>query len=764
MVRPRRLQLLLAIAVPVVAMALLAGGAAAIEFQEVPTPITRSTGEDLGSVDMAVGTTDDLYAVWQDGRFASFQAGDAILFAYSDSDSRGREWNDTIRLPASLSNADQWDPAIAVGPDGVIHVVWQERSNTDDTPGGPFWEVRYTRSLKGGLDWSDPVRVSRPTNSNNTEPDVAALSKGSAFVAWTLRDHPGTSVALAHMVDGDVEWVREDFALADDGWEHNGQASLATDEDGGLHAAWASRDVDAMLAVLGSQVFYRFAPEISRTSALPAAVPLADDPFNWTHGGPSLALTKRHGAWVTWVRSEAITTVTGDVTFLADSVVKGKTGEDIHVATLTASPRATPMVDSVLGPDDSVVMAISGVGSPPSPPLYTSTCTVFGCFADPTPVIPVGGTIGLNASIAADSLGNVYVGWDEGDALLCTQRRNSQPGPPDLLLPDLYAHDETPDFVWSFNDPDAGSSQSAFWIVYSPDPSFKEDVQGGVVTGAQGRSNRYTAPVPIEEGIWYWNVRTRDHLGLWSDWATNSDFLADRTPPTGTVVINGGDDITHQRVVVLTLNASDNLEDVAPEMYFQISSDPNFPNASKHEWPPPNHQVNQELPPGEGVKVVFFRVFDASGLHYTAMDNILYNETPLVIVHTSVTQAPAAKPLNISCEILLAKDVTATLFHRRAGREEYNEIEMSSNGTTYWAVIPKDKVSQKGLEYYIRAKSSSGTVTSPAGNPVEEPYEVEVYETTDQYEPPIFYPTATFLGAAVVLLLLFLVYWFRIRE
>jgi hypothetical protein len=373
-------------------------------------------------------------------------------------------------------------------------------------------------------------------------------------------------------------------------------------------------------------------------------------------------------------------------------------------------------------------------------------------------------TLGLNASIAVDSLGNVYVGWDEGNAVLCTQRRNSRPGPPDLLLPDHYTHDDTPAFVWSFNDPNAGSSQSAFHIRYSQDPLFRTDVLGGEVLGVQGRSNRYVASGPIPEGRWYWSVKTRDQLGLWSEWAVSGDFLADRTVPTGNVVVNGGDEITHQRVVVLTLNASDNLEGLDAEMYFQISSDPNFPNASRHEWPPPNHQVNQELPPGEGVKVVFFRVFDATDLYYTAMDSIIYNETPLVIVHTPVTQAPSAKPLNISCEILMATDVTATLLYREAGDKEYKEIEMSSNDTTYWAVIPKDRVTLKGLEYHIRARSSSGTVTSPADEPADEPYEVEVYETTDQYEPPIFYPTATFMGAAVVLVLLFLLYWYRLRE
>jgi hypothetical protein len=216
--------------------------------------------------------------------------------------------------------------------------------------------------------------------------------------------------------------------------------------------------------------------------------------------------------------------------------------------------------------------------------------------------------------------------------------------------------------------------------------------------------------------------------------------------------------------VVLTLNATDNLIEQADEMYFQISSDPNFHNSTKHEWPPPNQQVNQELTEGEGVKVVFFRIFDESNLHHTAMDTIIFNETPFDIIHQPVTTAPLKKPLNISCEITRITDVSATLFYRRTGDEDYTEMEMASNGTSFWAEVPKEDISIRGLQYYIRARSQRGTVTSPPTNPVEEPYDVEVYETTEEYKPPIYNPVVTFTGAVVVAVLLFLVWYYRIRE
>jgi hypothetical protein len=268
----------------------------------------------------------------------------------------------------------------------------------------------------------------------------------------------------------------------------------------------------------------------------------------------------------------------------------------------------------------------------------------------------------------------------------------------------------------------------------------------------------------VDEGRWYWRVRTRDQFGLWSTWSPVKDFLVDRTPPTGSVVINGGDEYTAERVVVLSLNATDNLEDLGGDMFFSISTDPDFPNASMHEWPPINYRVNQELPEGEGTKVVLFRIYDAAGLSHTSMDTIIYNSTPIRIFHAPVTSAPLGKPLNVSCEIVGPTHVAATLYYRRTYDEEFTEVEMESNGTNFWAEIPKDKMSIKNVLYYIEARSGGVTTTAPEENPAEHPFEIQVYETTDKYQPPIYNPIVTFTGALLVLIALVLIWWYRLRD
>jgi hypothetical protein len=747
-------------------MALLLAGQgadASIIFEEEVTQIPGGGAGAQQAVALAVGPEDILYAVWEDDRYSSVQQGVALLLAWSEPDDRGRVWSDEVRLPAGDDRHDASSPAISVGPDGVVHVVWQELQVTEDVPGGPYWEVRYAFSTNNGLDW-EGLRVSQPNNKNNTNPAVVGLPGASAYVAWELDDRPGSSIALALVEEGSRAWIREDMVDASSEWEVNVEVDLGIDGDGTVHIAWQAKDMDGMWNQIASQVLYMAVEMPDRDTALPEHVPLADVSTNVTNVGPSLAVTKRHGVWVAWVQGPSPVTVDRGVRVLADRVVEGVGGIDVLVADVVPATGAWPQVSTARGLDDGAVLAISGVGTPATPPLFAMSCSEQGCFDAPEVVVPGGTPVAKRASVVVDGMENVYVGWDNGLKVVCTQRRNTPPGPPVTVRPIASSNDEHVEFVWSFIDVDAGSSQSGFEIMYSQDQAFPVDgTLGGVVVGSSGRSTRYVAPDPVTEGRWYWKVRNRDNLGLWSDWSHTEDFLADRTPPVGSILIDDGNEFTSADVVVLTLNVTDNLMDLGGEMHYQVSLDPNFPNASNHPWPPPN-PPHQEIPAEEGIKVIFFRIFDASGLFHTSMDTIVYNATPVQIVHVPITTAPVNKDLNVSCSIFGAQDVTATLYHRKEYEEEFRDVEMERDGTLFWTVIDKDHMSVRGVFYYIEVEVGSVKVTHPEENAAEEPHEIEVYETTDVYQPPIYNPVITFTGALIVLIALVLIWWYRLRE
>ncbi len=751
----------------VVAVLLLSGGAsaAAMEFQSEPVRVNRQTDGAQVGLDLAVGPDDALYAVWQDGRYVPSSGGNAIFAASSTPDSRGRAFGDETSITSQDQTVDQLSPSVAVGPDGTVHVAWQQRSKGVATPGVvPTFGVFYSRSRDSGATWADPILLSQPNGRNNTRPSVAATPGDAAYVAWEVEDYPGMSLALARVEQGSRGWLREDLAMASDEWEVNADVRLAAEASGQLHAVWASLDLNGGGVTIGSQVVYAALGTPDKDSTLVAPVGVADAPRTTLNVRPALALTSRHGAWVAWVQFRALTSDTGTAHVMADAVLSGSASDDLAAGSFPTGAKPQARLDVAAGPGDALVIAVAGVGDPIGPPMSTQACSEYGCFAEPAPVVPKGTVAGHNATVAFDSLGNAYVGWDDGSECFATTRRDAAPGKPELLSPLGATHETRPEFAWGFNDPDAGSSQGAFEVQYSTDSGLVSNRTSGAVAGSAGKATRWRPSEDLQEGMWYWHVRTRDQLGLWSAWSGKGSFLLDRTPPNVTIAINGGAQYALARTVVLTINASDEFAMSTFVMTFEVANDPEFANSSgSHEYPPAGNEFHWDVTPGEGIKVVFVRVLDPSGLSSTTFATIVYSPE-LLIVHTPPASAPAGAPLNVTCEVLRAPDVRAFLYYRAKGAKGYERLEMDGNGSTQWAVVPKKDVTTKGLEYYIEASTGSVTSTSPLEDASASPWRVEVYEPVDTYVPPIYNPLLAGIGALIITVLLLALWYFRLRE
>jgi hypothetical protein len=150
---------------------------------------TRGTPVRDGSIlpQMAVGPDGTLHVVWQDARFN--QHGDAI--AYSRSTDGGFTWSAPVRVSASPAVA-AFTPQIVVRDDGLIGVTYYDfRSDTPATPLlTDFWLTRST----DGLIWTE-TRVSPPFDLN-LAPNVPGLflgdytglaTSGSSFIAFYAR-------------------------------------------------------------------------------------------------------------------------------------------------------------------------------------------------------------------------------------------------------------------------------------------------------------------------------------------------------------------------------------------------------------------------------------------------------------------------------------------------------------------------------------------------------------------------------------------------
>jgi hypothetical protein len=127
------------------------------EFRMFAVPslaVDRSDGPYSGSV----------YVAWFD-HSAPLPSGEGtygrILFTYSRD---GRNWTEPVRIRDDGPNPehDQFMPAISVGPDGIVDLVWLDRR---DDPGNHRYDAYHSFSADGGVTWSRNLRVS--TNSSD---------------------------------------------------------------------------------------------------------------------------------------------------------------------------------------------------------------------------------------------------------------------------------------------------------------------------------------------------------------------------------------------------------------------------------------------------------------------------------------------------------------------------------------------------------------------------------------------------------------------
>jgi hypothetical protein len=103
-------------------------------------------------------------------------------------------------------------PAIAVGPNGFIHVVWQELAPRVNDQSCQFCsDVWYRRSEDGGAHWTAPVNLSQG-KTGSSKPQIVIDGRERIFVTWDEGRDPiatggtATSIAYAVSIDQGRRW------------------------------------------------------------------------------------------------------------------------------------------------------------------------------------------------------------------------------------------------------------------------------------------------------------------------------------------------------------------------------------------------------------------------------------------------------------------------------------------------------------------------------------------------------------------------------
>jgi hypothetical protein len=149
--------------------------------------------------------TNDLYMVWNANEEVQNTAqgfnGDLDVFLRVSHDA-GRTWSDRITLSDETVKANQYEPGIAIAPDGTVHVAWYDFKHSPTNPlvstghsgDTGIADVYATSSSDHGTTFAPPIRVndrgidrSKGVWSNNIDSKFnvgVAATNEAVYFAW----------------------------------------------------------------------------------------------------------------------------------------------------------------------------------------------------------------------------------------------------------------------------------------------------------------------------------------------------------------------------------------------------------------------------------------------------------------------------------------------------------------------------------------------------------------------------------------------------
>src|SRR5258708_19105369 len=149
----------------------------------------------------------------------------------------GASW--TTAADVSNTPGVSSEPAVAVAPDGTIHVVW-----TDTTAGADHPDIWHTQSGDHGKSWKAAEDISK-TPGVSSHPAVACGRKGEVYVAWadTANGKDNRDIWFVRSLDGGKSWGKPFDMSNTPGLSST--PDVAVDEDGSVHIAWIDSSVGA---------------------------------------------------------------------------------------------------------------------------------------------------------------------------------------------------------------------------------------------------------------------------------------------------------------------------------------------------------------------------------------------------------------------------------------------------------------------------------------------------------------------------------------
>ncbi|MHA1218621.1 MAG: hypothetical protein ACTSO5_08060 [Candidatus Heimdallarchaeaceae archaeon] len=198
---------------------------------------TESTdGSDYPS--LAVDTLGNVYIAWLDLTAYAGSGTDHDIF-YKHWDTASSIWT-TTEVISIVSTYNSYNPSIATDAEGNVHITWDDR--TIYAGAGDDFDIFYKRWNTSTSIWTTTEVVSTESTGDSYDTSLAVDTLGNIHIAWyDLTDYAGAGT------DMDIFYKRWDTAtslwtttevISTESTDHSYNPSLAVDTLGNVHIAW----------------------------------------------------------------------------------------------------------------------------------------------------------------------------------------------------------------------------------------------------------------------------------------------------------------------------------------------------------------------------------------------------------------------------------------------------------------------------------------------------------------------------------------------
>jgi len=186
---------------------------------------------------------------------------------------------------------------------------------------------------------------------------------------------------------------------------------------------------------------------------------------------------------------------------------------------------------------------------------------------------------------------------------------------PFLPSSDNWQGNSTPTLKWNFTDPDKGDHQSDYLVEIYDEENLDNLLYN--TSFINSTFTEHTVAEPLEDGIYYWRVRTKDSYHAASNYSALKKFKIDVTKPVGNITIEEGLLSVNEKLVDLAINATDNGSGVAD---MQIIGD----RGDEGPWEEYKTEKRIALTPLDGLKTIGVRFKDHAGIISEVFNDSIY--------------------------------------------------------------------------------------------------------------------------------------------